>query len=114
MYRGGGMTPEQIKDYADNVNGDLIRLFGYTSCSLAKDAAMSFMWGNEDTGHLKVLFHIRWKYKYNLYFLNAGAYDHELEVLLLDGVDLQVKSVENMKGPDNKLLYVLISLEYID
>ena len=95
LYRGGGMTPDQIKDFADNIfdakKNNYIQLFGYTSCSLAKDAAMSFMWGNEDTGHLKVLFHIRWKCKYRLYFLNAGAYDHELEVLLMDGVHLQVK-----------------------
>ena len=71
------MTAEEIKDYEDNI-GKEINLWGYTSCSLAKDAAMNFMWANKESGHQKVLIHIFWKLcSHEHYFLNAGAYDHE-------------------------------------
>ena len=58
---------------------------------------MKFAWQNEDSGHHKVLFHIQWIDKGSHYFLNAGAYDHEQEVLLADGVDLYVKSVSDVE-----------------
>ena len=47
---------------------------------------MKFMWENQESGHHKVLFHIVNNHCYGHYFLNAGAYDHEEEVLLMDGV----------------------------
>ena len=88
------MTLEEIKEFQDEADlvdsdGDpegKIQLFGYTSCSLSKDEALKFMWENEDSGHHKVLFHIRWNDIASHYFLNAGAYDHEKEILLYDGV----------------------------
>lgn len=55
--------------------------------------AENFMWENQDSGHHKVLFNIKWFSGFSHYFLNAGAYDHEEEVLLLDGVTLKVESV---------------------
>ena len=51
------MTLPEIKDYKDNEN-KVITLFGYTSCSLKKNTAMSFMWEDKTSGHQKVLFHI--------------------------------------------------------
>ena len=59
-----------------------IRLFGYTSCSLAKSQALNFAWEKPETGHTKVLFHIKWNDTYKNYFLDGGAYDYEQEVLL--------------------------------
>ena len=59
-----------------------IRLFGFTSCSLSKSAALSFAWEKPETGYTKVLFHIKWKDHNNNYFLDGGAYDYEQEVLL--------------------------------
>ena len=44
------------------------------------------------------------------YFLNAGAYDHEEEVLLYDGVDLIVVSVEIVLNRECEMLYTLITL----
>ena len=82
LYRGAGMTLEEIKEFQDcagkpNRDGGGIQLFGYTSCSISKDEALKFAWQNEDSGHYKVLFHIEWIDKNSHYFLNAGAYDHE-------------------------------------
>ena len=34
----------------------------------------------------------------NAYFLDAGAFDHEKEVLLWDGANLLVESVEEIKN----------------
>ena len=76
------MTAAEIKEYQET---NYITLHGYTSCSLAKNVALSFAWENPKSGHQKVLFHIQWKNNWDAYFLNAGAYDHEEEVLLYDG-----------------------------
>ena len=60
-------------------------LHGYTSTSLSQDIALSFAWENNKTGHSKVLLHIKWLDFEDAYFLDAGAFDHEKEVLLKDG-----------------------------
>ena len=80
-----------VQNIYDEDENNFIQLFGYTSCSIAKDAAMTFIWENENTGHQKVLFHIRWLEDYSNYFLDAGAYDNEHDVLLMGGVSLCVK-----------------------
>ena len=99
------MTSPEIKDYKDNIYdekkhgkfGGTITLFGYTSFSLKKNTAMSFMWENATSGHHKVLFHLKWgRGGFNHYSLNAGAYDHEEEVLLMDGCKVMVTSVSEV------------------
>ena len=50
------MLADEIKEYEDH-KGEEIRLFGYTSTSIDKNQALGFAWGNENTGHQKVLFH---------------------------------------------------------
>ena len=93
--------------------GEEIRLFGYTSTSVDKDVALKFAWKNKDSGHHKVLFHIKWNSDgYDYYYLNAGAYDHEKEVLLKDGVPLRVESVEPVLDTNGKKLHTLITLKY--
>ena len=104
------MTDEQIKEYKDSV-GKWIRLFGYTSTSLSKDQAMGFAWENKHSGHHKVLFHIEWYGAEDHHFLNAGAFDHEQEILLSDGVPMKVTSVEDAKDEEGNKLYTLITLE---
>ena len=94
-------------------NNNLITLYGYTSCSLKKEEAIKFMWENKDTGHHKVLFHIQWDMPTSHYYMNCGAYDHEEEVLLHDGVDLKVVSVTEEKDKDGKTLYTLISFPFL-
>ena len=88
---------------------DVIRLFGYTSCSLSKSQALNFAWEKPETGHTKVLFHIKWINPYQNYFLDGGAYDYEQEVLLMDGAALKVESVAEIKE-DKKVVYTLITL----
>ena len=72
---------------------------------------MKFMWDNQDSGHHKVLFHIQWKCGWQHYYMNCGAFDHEEEVLLFDGVELLVLSVTEEKDKEGKVLYTLISLK---
>ena len=62
------MTQDEIKEYIDVIGkkdevGDDVHiiLFGYTSCSLTKNTALSFAWENKKSGHQKVLLHIKWK-----------------------------------------------------
>lgn len=43
--------------------------------------------------------------------MNCGAFDHEEEVLLFDGVELLVLSVTEEKDKEGKVLYTLISLK---
>ena len=86
------MTLQEIQEYKDALTKKtghlvgLIQLHGYTSTSLKKDTALNFAWENKHSGHEKVLFHIQWDRTTTCYFLNAGAFDHEEEVLLYDGI----------------------------
>ena len=85
-------------------------MFGYTSTSLNKDIAENFAWENEKTGQKKVIFHIKWNSLNYHYFLNAGAYDYENEVLLVDGVELIVESVYDNLDFKGKYVHTLITL----
>ena len=66
IFRGAGMTNEETKEFADAIEKKdefgykkgVIQLFGYTSCSLSKNEALSFAWENKHSGHRKVLFQI--------------------------------------------------------
>ena len=53
------MTLEEIDQFIKSV-GEGIRLFGYTSTSVNRDEAQKFAWENKESGHHKVLFHIKW------------------------------------------------------
>ena len=91
--------------------GKDIRLFGYTSTSVDKNLALKFAWQNQHSGHHKVLFHIKWNSRRAYYYLNAGAYDHEKEVLLVDGAKFTVESVEEVLDTNGKKLHTLITLK---
>ena len=86
------MTANEIQKIK-NIAGLRVTFPGFISCLLDKSRAMSFAWENATTGHKKVVVHIKWKYKHSHYFLDAGAYDHEQEVLLMNGVGLFIESV---------------------
>ena len=79
------MTPEEIEDYKGAI-GESIQLFGFTSTTVNKDLAETFMCGDKETGKEKVLFHIDWHEKMAHYYLNAGAFENEDEVVLMDGI----------------------------
>ena len=103
------MTLEQIQEYIQSI-GERVQMFGFTSTSLDKNQATGFAWANEESGHHKVIFHYKWNKKLNHYFLDAGAYDDEKEILLTDGVDLFVHSVEDIKNEYDIKMYTLIVL----
>ena len=42
------------------------------------------------------MYQILWNNKESHYFLNAGAYDHEEEIILMDGAVVIVESVEKV------------------
>ena len=113
LYRGGGLTAAEIKEYSDNI-GKEVSFFGYTSFSLVDSVALGFAWQDKHSGHQKVLFHLNWNNDIDHYFLNAGAYDYESEVLLLDGTYAYVISVEAITDTDDKFLYTLIKLRSLN
>ena len=109
------MTAEEIKQYKENIGKKIkkekynesdsseeydtqVHLHGYTSTSLKKSIALTFAWEEPKTGHQKVLIHFKWNNDTEAYYLDAGAFDHEKEVLLYDGVQLIVESVEEIKN----------------
>ena len=119
------MTAQEIQEYTsmadnkveqsdseDSYEGiDIICFPGYSSWFLQKSRAMSFMWEDVNTGHQKVLFHLKWMDKEEIIFLDAGAYDHEEEILFCERIKpLIVESVEEIKN-DKKVLYTLITLK---
>ena len=102
------MTAAEIKQYKDAIDNNYIRLFGYTSTSLSKNSALGFAWEDQHTGHSKVLFNVKWSGTVDHYYLDGGAYDHEKEVLLLDGTNVTVLAVEDAKDDEGKKIYTLI------
>ena len=68
-----------------------MRFFGYTSTSLIRSTAESFAFSNEKSK--RVCFHINWEDARDHYYMNAGAFDEEEEILLYDGVVFRVHSV---------------------
>ena len=106
------MTKDGIEEYIQKI-GEHISLYGCTSTSTNHDTALSYAKDDAEAGRHKVLFQIIWKNEYSHYFLNAGAYDYEQEVLLEDGVRLYVHEVKDIiQEQDNqkKKLYTLIVL----
>ena len=86
LYRGSGLTQPDIEAYR-NLSKDMgrMRLFGYTSTSRFRSAAESFAFSNEHSKTKRVCFHIHWEDAESHFFMNAGAFEHEEEILLADG-----------------------------
>ena len=60
-------------------------LTGFISTSLDKSMAETFVWSNKDSGHVKTLFKILWKWNFDYYVMDMSAFPEEKEVLLFDG-----------------------------
>ena len=73
-------------------NDQIIRLnlFGYVSTTKNRNRAENFAFEDAASGKKRVLYHIDWDYQYNHYFMDMGAFAHEEEVLLMDGMRLKV------------------------
>ena len=72
-------------------------LYGFTSTSRHRHIAETFAHDNEQAGLKRVLIHIYWNRKTSHYFMNAGAFEYEEEILLYDGNSYQVLSVQDHK-----------------
>ena len=78
---------------------------------MIESVALGFAWQDKHSGHSKVLFHLVWSAYLSHYYLNAGAYDYEEEVILQDGTFADVVSVKAIKDSNDQVLYTLIKLE---
>ena len=85
-FRGSSLTEPDLQDYRNlaKTNG-IMCLFGYTSTSRTRSVAESFAYSNEYTKTKRVCFHIHWEDAYHHFFMNAGAFNDEEEILLFDG-----------------------------
>ena len=92
------MTALQIQNFKNKVDEGrgMVNFPGYVSCFLDKRRAMQFAWEDASTGHQKVMIHYKWNHTFNAYFLDAGAYDHEQEVLLIAQY-IEIESVKEIK-----------------
>lgn len=56
-----------------------------------------------------VMYRINWEKPCDYYYLNMGSYENDQEVLLMDGMQMIVLSVQNVKGNDghSKVLITL-------
>ena len=109
------MTDKEIKEFQEYVGEGTIQLFGYSSTSTSYNQAMSFAWQDDTTGHKKVLFQIHWGRDYDHYYLDAGAYDYEQEIVLYDGAKLyvlEVREILNDEDVHQHTLIVLASKKY--
>ena len=72
-----------------------ISLFGFTSTFINRKSAELYAYSDEASGKIATLLVIEWTNGVDeMYYMDTGAYRHEDEVLLLDGVQLEVISVE--------------------
>ena len=106
------MTAAEILEYASMAGkAKAVTLHGFTSCSLDQRVAMSFAWDDQETSHTKVLVRFKWMSKYNAYYMDAGTYDFEEEVLLFDGALVYVESVQEVRDTQGQVQYTLITLK---
>ena len=87
------MTEPDIEEYRVLAKTmSKMRMFGYTSTSRNQAQAEKFAFENSASGIKRVVFHIQWEDAWSHYFMK-GAFDHEEEVLLMDGTEFTVLSV---------------------
>ena len=79
---------------------------------------MSFASKNVEPGQQLVIIHSKWGFKdfcdeklniLDIYIMDAGAYDHEEEVMMCSGTSFFVESVEQIED-DGQGNYILITL----
>ena len=68
-------------------------LYGFTSTSRHRNIAESFSFENAEAGMRRVLIRIFWEGKTDHYYMNQGSFEHEEEILLMDGLNYAVVSI---------------------
>lgn len=67
--------------------------FGYVSCTTNHALALTFAYQDKEEDSKPVMFIIKMSATHNYYNMNIGAYQHEEEVILVDGTRFNVVSV---------------------
>ena len=92
FFRGAALTLDEINELRENI-GKTVGLYGNISCSLCQSLALSHANKSNAKRLFKVLFQIDWNASEWLYYLDAGIFDYEQEVVFLDGTMLKIKSI---------------------
>ena len=80
---------------------------------MKRSSAQKFAWANETTGHEATIFEIMWKYHYYYYLMDMSAFPDEKEVLLVDGSNFEVISVEATKDKEgNTSNFIVLKCQY--
>ena len=118
LYRGASLTLSQIQEYEALIGkkdkhgyGRTVALKGFISCSLDPNVAERYSKTlKNDKLRKEVMYRINWEKPCDYYFLNMGSFESDNEVLLMDGMQMLVVSVEQVKGNDGDQK-VLITLK---
>ena len=80
------------KDEYKNLNGTETSkmLHGYTATTLNIESALQFAGEYQEDENYPVILEMIWKYETNYYVIDGGAYSHEREILLCDGLQFKV------------------------
>ena len=97
-FRGSAMTQahiDQIRLLSKKNPAGNMCLYGWTSTSRSKSVAKKFAYQDKSKGLLSVLLQIHWNDKTGHFYMNKSAFDYEDEILLYDGADYSVLSVQD-------------------
>ena len=85
------LKKDQEREY-ENLNGTAKtkKLHGYTSTSLNIKDAIQYAGEYEKDKNYPVLLKMLWSCETNYYLIDGGAYNHEKEILLCDGIKFLV------------------------
>ena len=129
LYRGTGLTKEELKTYADLIGKTEMRrkddgifdsdeeeqllpsvmcLTGFISTSLSRELAESFAWSNAELGKEATLFEIMWKEEYDYFVMDMSSFPEEKEVLLFDGCKFEVLSVDQTTNKKGEPLNIVV------
>ena len=101
LFRGVALSQDQIDLHVINKR---ITLFGFTSTSLIREQAtklalsQSSISSNFSQTFLPVVYMIKWNSSKFHFVMDFSAYAYEKEVLLMDGQEFMVSSIENVEN----------------
>ena len=88
-------------------------LYGFISTTEDKSIGYGYAWENEEASKIRVVFKILFRDWSNYYVVDMGDFTHEKEVLLTEGTQFVVRSVEDDKDASGNNIK-LITLQSYD
>ena len=73
-----------------------------------RTAAEGFAWSSPKTGHTATLFKIMWKRYFGYYVMDMSAFPDEKEILIYDGTNFEVLSIEKTTKTNNEPLNIIV------